>query len=181
MPESPSISDLVSELAKDAGFTTAGIAAVPEPGSAEDYAELRLVEPWIEAGRAGEMEYLKRRDESGRLLRSSLRIALPWARSVIVCAANYNAPAPRSIDPASPEQGWIASMPWTGERSQDDGLRPSDYHKVLLKRLKVVEARLKEELGEFRVAMLCRHRAHSRASLCEVCGHRLDGEEHLHP
>ena len=97
-----SISDFVSEAATEAGFSAAGIAAVPEPDSAEDYAELRQVEPWIEAGRAGEMEYLKRRDESGRLLRSSLRIALPWARSVIVCAANYNSEAPKSIDPESP-------------------------------------------------------------------------------
>jgi epoxyqueuosine reductase len=149
MSQSACISDLVSEVAKGAGFSAAGIAAVPEPGSAEDFAELRLVEPWIEDGRAGEMEYLKRRDEAGRLLRSSLRIALPWARSVIVCAANYNSSAPKSIDPASPEQGWIARYAWSGERSQDNGVRPSDYHKVLLKRLKTIEARLKDSLGEF--------------------------------
>jgi epoxyqueuosine reductase len=149
MAQSASISDLVSGFAKDAGFSAAGIAAVPEPGSADDFAELRLVEPWIEDGRAGEMEYLKRRDESGRLLRSSLRIALPWARSVIVCAANYNSSDPKSIDPASPEQGWIARYAWSGERSQDGSVRPSDYHKVLLKRLKGVEAKLKEQLGDF--------------------------------
>ena len=117
MVQSASISDLSLRSRRDAGFSAAGIAAVPEPGSAEDFAELRLVEPWIEDGRAGEMEYLKRRDESGRLLRSSLRIALPWARSVIVCAANYNSSAPKSIDPASPEQGWIARYAWSGERS----------------------------------------------------------------
>jgi epoxyqueuosine reductase len=149
MAQSASISDLVSGFAKDAGFSAAGIAAVPEPGSADDFAELRLVEPWIEDGRAGEMEYLKRRDESGRLLRSSLRIALPWARSVIVCAANYNSSDPKSTDPASPEQGWIARYAWSGERSQDGSVRPSDYHKVLLKRLKGVEAKLKEQLGDF--------------------------------
>ena len=149
MSQSASISELVSELATGAGFAAAGIAAGPEPGSAEDYAELRQVEPWIEAGCAGEMEYLKRRDESGRLLRSSLRIALPWARSVIVCAANYNSTAPKSIDPASPEQGWIARYAWTGVRTHDNGVQPSDYHKVLLKRLRVVESKLKEELGEF--------------------------------
>ncbi len=149
MSQSDSISDLVSELATGAGFSAAGIAAVPEPDSAEDYAELRQVEPWIEAGRAGEMEYLKRRDESGRLLRSSLRIALPWARSVIVCAANYNSEAPKSIDPESPQQGWIARYAWTGEQSREAGVRPSDYHKVLLKRLRGVESRLKDELGDF--------------------------------
>ncbi len=77
------------------------------------------------------MEYLKRRDEANRLLRSSLRIAVPWARSVIVCAANYNADAPKSIDPASAETGWIAryadGMDW-----QMPGRQPSDYHDVLL-------------------------------------------------
>lgn len=149
MALSASISEIVRAAAVDAGFATAGVAAVPEPGSAEDYAELRLVEPWIAAGRAAEMEYLKRRDEAGRLLRSSLRIALPWARSVIVCAANYNSDAPRSIDPAPPDAGWIARYAWSGQKTPEDRTRPSDYHKVLLRRLKVVEARLKEQLGDF--------------------------------
>src|SRR5271155_5936481 len=105
MATTAAISDLVCQASIEAGFAAAGIAAVPEPGSAEDFAELRLVEPWIEDGRAGEMEYLKRRDEAGRLLRSSLRIPLPWARSVVVCAANYNSPAPKSTDPAPPGEG----------------------------------------------------------------------------
>jgi epoxyqueuosine reductase len=149
MLPSASIFELVTEAATGAGFAAAGICAVPEPGSAEDYEELKLVEPWIESGRAGEMEYLRRRDESGRLLRSSLRVALPWARSVIVCAATYNSSAPRSIDPSSPDQGWIARYALTGERSPEGSVRPSDYHKVLLKRLKVVDSRLKQELGQF--------------------------------
>jgi epoxyqueuosine reductase len=144
-----SIAEMVSTAATDAGFAIAGIAAVPEPGSPEDYAELKLVEPWIAAGRAGEMEYLKRRDEAGKLLRSSLRVALPWARSVIVCAANYNSSAPKSIDPAQPGAGWIARYAWSGQPDGDGELRPSDYHKVLLRRLKLVEKALKENLGEF--------------------------------
>ncbi len=142
-----SIRELVRRTAIEAGFAIAGIAAVPEPGSAEDYAELRLVEPWLEAGRAGEMEYLKRRDEGGRLLRSSLRVALPWARSVIVCAATYDSAAPKSIEPALPETGWIARYAWSGQRNEDGEMRPSDYHKVLLRRLRLVEARLKDSLG----------------------------------
>jgi epoxyqueuosine reductase len=143
------ISELVTKTSLDAGFSAAGIAAVPEPGSEDDYAELGLVEPWIAAGHAGEMDYLKRRDEAGRLLRSSLRIALPWARSVIVCAANYNSAAPKSIDPAPPDKGWIARYAWTGQPSGEGSPRPSDYHKILLRRLKVVESQLKEALGQF--------------------------------
>jgi epoxyqueuosine reductase len=145
----PPIQEVVLREAKEAGFATAGIAAVPEPGSAEDYAELGLVEPWLEAGRAGEMEYLKRRDDGGRLLRSSLRIALPWARSVIVCAANYNSSMPKSVDPAAPEQGWIARYAWSGRASDSGEVVPSDYHKVLLRRLRTVESKLKDSLGEF--------------------------------
>src|SRR5271156_5365355 len=98
------IHEQVATLAKSAGFSNGGIAPIPPPGeeSASDYLELSYFEPWIEHGRAGEMQYLKRRDDAGRLLRSSLRIAVPWARSVVVCAANYNPDAPKSVDPASP-------------------------------------------------------------------------------
>ena len=134
----------LAAFAAEAGFAAAGIAAVPEPGSPEDQAERARFDQWIDEGRAGEMDYLKRRDEAGSLLRSSVRIALPWARSVIVCAVNYNSAQPRSTDPAPPDAGWIARYAWT---SQDD--RPSDYHKVLRRRLDSLRDRLAAELGPF--------------------------------
>jgi epoxyqueuosine reductase len=90
------------------------------------------------------MQYLKRRDDANRLIRSSLRIAVPWVRSVIVCAANYHADAPRSIDPASAEAGWIARYAWTSFAG-----KPTDYHDVLLGRLKTLEQRLQLSLGPF--------------------------------
>src|ERR1700761_1341202 len=102
----------IAALAREAGFSQAGIAALPPPG--EDYPESNHFEDWIERGRAGEMEYLKRRDQHGHLLRSSLRVSIPWARSVIVCAANYNADAPKSTDDAPPDAAWIARYSWTG-------------------------------------------------------------------
>jgi epoxyqueuosine reductase len=139
MPES-TVHDQIVALAQEAGFSTAGIAPVPLPGeTAETY-----FEGWIERGYAGEMEYLKRRDQDNRLLRSSLRVAVPWARSVIVCAANYNADAPKSTDPASPESAWIARYALTGNQA-----RPTDYHDVLLARLKNLEQRLQQVLGPF--------------------------------
>lgn len=138
----------VEALARAAGFTTAGIAAVPEPGSPEDQEERGRFAGWIEAGRAGEMQYLQRRDEAGRLLRSSVRVVFPWARSVIVCAANYNSAQPRSIDPAAAEAGWIARYAWTGRESSEGG-RPTDYHRVLLRRLEGVRAAIAEEAGTF--------------------------------
>jgi epoxyqueuosine reductase len=134
----------IDEMARKAGFDAAGIAAVPAPGSAEDREERGRFIDWVDAGRAGEMEYLKRRDEAGALVRSSLRVALPWARSVIVCAANYNSAEPRSTDPAPHGTAWIARYAWTGS-----GDRPSDYHKVLLRKLENLRDRLAEEMSAF--------------------------------
>jgi epoxyqueuosine reductase len=139
---SSDVHDQIAALAQKAGFSRAGIAPIPPPG--EEAPELSHFEPWIERGYAGEMEYLKRRDEANRLLRSGLRIAVPWARSVIVCAANYNTEAPKSIDSASAESGWIARYAWTGDAGQ-----PSDYHVVLLRRLQKLEQSLQQELGPF--------------------------------
>jgi epoxyqueuosine reductase len=103
---------------------------------------------WIEQGNAGEMEYLKRRNDAGELVRSSLRVAVPWVRSVIVCVTNYNTAQPRSIDPAPEESGWIARYAWTGQQNAD-GLSPSDYHKVILKRLERLDIALQAALGPF--------------------------------
>ena len=138
------LNSTIGELARAEGFTAAGIAPVPEPGSPEDHAERRRFADWVEAGRAGEMDYLKRRDEAGQLVRSSLRLALPWARSVIVCAANYNSAAPRSTDPAARGTGWIARYAWSA-RIDNGTARPSDYHKVLLRRLEKLRDRLTQQ------------------------------------
>jgi epoxyqueuosine reductase len=145
------VHDQIVALAQEAGFSKAGVAPIPQPGEPGLTEFETYFENWIERGYAGEMEYLKRRDQDNRLLRSSLRIAVPWARSVIVCAANYNADAPRSVDPASPESAWIARYAWTGYRSESSQgpSRPSDYHDVLLARLKKLEQRLQQELGPF--------------------------------
>jgi epoxyqueuosine reductase len=95
------------------------------------------------------MDYLKRRNEQGALLRSEVRAAIPWARSVIVCAANYNAPGPLSIDPAPAATGWIARYAWAGQPDPSNGeLRPSDYHDTLLARLRSLESSLHDRIGE---------------------------------
>ena len=142
------IHEQVATLAQSVGFSGAGIAPIPPPGEEadSDYPELSYFEPWIERGRAGEMQYLKRRDDAGRLLRSALRIAVPWARSVVVCAANYNPEAPKSIDPAPPETAWIARYALTQNIQAG---QPSDYHDVLLARLKKLEQALQQAFGPF--------------------------------
>jgi len=131
--------------AREAGFDLAGVADVPDSESGEAALQEQRFSTWVEAGHAGEMEYLKRTDETGELVRGDLRRAMPWARSVIVCALNYNAEAPRSIEAAPATSGWIARYAWSGREGEVGG---SDYHEVLLPKLKVVEAELKQRFGE---------------------------------
>ncbi len=138
------IHELLRAAALDEGFAAAGIAPLPASGSEEDRQERERFAGWLEAGRAGEMEYLKRQDDGGRWLRSSVRVAFPWARSVTVCAVNYNRAAPRSVEPAPEGSGWIARYAWTGSRE-----RPSDYHKVLRCRLERLRDRMAAALGPF--------------------------------
>src|SRR6185369_10826910 len=89
---------------------------------------------WVAAGYAGEMKYLEARDEFGKLKRSSLQTVAPWARSVIVCAINYNAAQPYSTQFNDPERGWISRYAWGQE----------DYHESVMRRLIAVEGKLKE-------------------------------------
>jgi len=131
----------------EAGFDAAGVAPVDDAGSVrEDLDGARFAE-WVEAGRAGEMEYLKRRDERGVLLRSSVRAAIPWARSVLVCAVNYQAGGPLSVERADGGAGWIARYAWSGRRGVDGAVVPTDYHEELLGRLRVVELALQKRMG----------------------------------
>jgi len=149
VPE-PVSNSLVDTLARQAGFALAAIAPVPAAASETSREERVRFEQWIASGAAGEMEYLKRRNENGELVRSSLHAVFPWARSVVVCAANYNSPQPRSIDPAPAGTGWIARYAQSGSQSNPgEPARPSDYHKVLLKRLNSLDAALKQHYGAF--------------------------------
>lgn len=146
--------DAVVQAARAAGFDLAGVANVPLPGSAEDVTQQQRFREFVEAGRAGDMAWLTRADADGNLLRSSLHRAVPWVRSVVVCAMNYNADAPASVAPAPQEAGWIARYAWSGAagpaaataaESSDathQELRPTDYHDVLLGRLRRVESAL---------------------------------------
>ena len=133
--------------ALEAGFDASSVAPVPEEGSEEEKRQAARFSSWVEAGRAGEMEYLKRRGEDGVLLRSGVRAAMPWARSVIVCALNYNADAPCSIESAPPGTGWIARYAWSGRRLANGETVPTDYHDELLGRLRKLEAALKERVS----------------------------------
>jgi epoxyqueuosine reductase len=133
-------------LAIAAGFTAAGLVTLPHPHEVRDAARY---EEWIRAGRAGTMRYLARTDEQERLVRERVAIPFPWARSAIVCFANYHCEQPLSTQPAAAGMGWIARYAWSSRVDASGARRPSDYHKVLLKRLRAMEARLHEQFGEF--------------------------------
>jgi len=132
--------------ALEAGFSEAGVVALPHVNEARDAARF---EEWVNSGKSGTMYYLERADEAQELLRAKVRRAFPWARSVVVCFASYHADQPRSIDPAEDGAGWIARYAWSSRIDPQRGRQPSDYHKVLLKRMKALEAQLHEQLGDF--------------------------------
>jgi len=126
----------LKQLALDVGFDLAGIAGVA------DTAEHGFFPTWMSAGRAGEMKYLDARNEAGELKRASLANAAPWARSVLVCALNYNTDPPYSTHAATASQGAISRYAWSQR----------DYHDVLLERLRAMEARFLALCGEQELA-----------------------------
>jgi epoxyqueuosine reductase len=133
------ITDLVKQAASAAGFDLAGVAPVHE------FDEFDRFREWIAAGRAGEMKYMEARDDSGGLKRASLRSTLPWVRSVIVCAINYNTAQPYSTQINDPQRGCIARYAWGKE----------DYHNAVMRRLRTVESRLGDAVGHSELQTRC--------------------------
>jgi epoxyqueuosine reductase len=125
------LSEFIKSAAKVVGFNLCGVAPVAE------FPELARFPEWIADGYAGEMKYLEARTENGELRRASLQSVFPWARSVIVCAINYNTAHPYSTQVNDPGHGWISRYAWSRE----------DYHDSVLRRIREVEAKLKECTG----------------------------------
>jgi epoxyqueuosine reductase len=119
----------IAEQATALGFGLCGVAR------ADKFPELDLAQGWLARGYAGEMKYLA--DER----RSNPHSVMPGIRSVIVCALNYNSPAPRSVDALPPEKneprGWISRYAW-GE----------DYHEVLKHKLQTLAHSLPQRFSE---------------------------------
>lgn len=119
----------VIERARALGFDLCGVVR------AEEFAELDLAREWLARGYAGEMKYLA---DPRRLDPQSV---MPGLRSVIVCALNYNSPAPRSVDAVEPEgndpRGWISRYAWG-----------QDYHEVLHGKLQSLASSVTERFAE---------------------------------
>jgi len=128
----PHLSEVAKHAAHEAGFELCGVASLTHG----EFPELEHFPEWIEAGYAGEMDYLKSRDERGKFKRASLRSAVPWVRSIIVCGINYNTEQPYSVEVSDNKtRGWIARYAWSAE----------DYHDVVLQKLRQVETRIRCE------------------------------------
>jgi epoxyqueuosine reductase len=139
--------DRARSLALAHGFSEAGLVALPYEAENRDAARFR---EWVGKGRAGSMGYLERKSDDGQLTRERVAVAFPWARSAIVCFASYlYADTPLSTKTQNPRSGWIARYAWSSRVDENGVRRASDYHKVLLKRMRTMEARLHGEFGEF--------------------------------
>jgi epoxyqueuosine reductase len=150
----------VVEQARALGWDLCGVASV------EGLTELERLPQWLERGYAGEMGYLHdaRRRSPGRVLEG--------ARSLIVCALNYNTSLPYSTDvppecsgeplsnssPAELGEGSPGEIP---RIAQDDtqghgGARGwisryawgDDYHEVLGRKLEALITALREQFRE---------------------------------
>jgi epoxyqueuosine reductase len=127
------LTSIIKHAAADAGFELCGIAPTAHAPELDYFPE------WITAGRAGEMKYMEARDDRGDLKRASLARVAPWARSVVVCAINYNTAQPYSTDLhdgdfPNASRGWISRYAWGHE----------DYHEAVLRRLRKVEDALRQ-------------------------------------
>jgi epoxyqueuosine reductase len=131
MLSAAAIKGAVTLAATEAGFELVGVAPVG------DAPELEYFPRWIAEGHAGEMKYMAARDEQGRLKRASLAHAAPWARSVVVCALNYNTAQPYSTHARDRARGWISRYAWSR----------MDYHDAVMLRLLQVEAVARRACG----------------------------------
>src|SRR5262245_49194486 len=114
----------VKNYARLIGFDLVGVAPIATTPESLFYPE------WLDQGHAGEMRYLERQ----KAARMDPRLLLPDARSVIVCAINYNTNRP--LTAFDRLRAWVSRYAW-GE----------DYHETLLKKLKGLARWLENQAG----------------------------------
>jgi epoxyqueuosine reductase len=118
--------------AKALGFDLCGVAP------AEGLVDAAQWNQWLDRGYAGRMQYLHdpRRTDPMRVL--------PDAKSVIVCAINYNTSQPISTEAAATNaashdqpRGWISRYAWG-----------DDYHSAVSEKLERLATELREHFGD---------------------------------
>jgi epoxyqueuosine reductase len=142
---SPADTAWIVAQAEELGFDLCGISPIDESQTdVEHLPDLEHLEEWLSRGYAGTMNYLAdpRRGHPQR--------AMPEARSVIVCAINYNADRPYSIHARAGlaagdekhglekngRRGWLARYAWG-----------DDYHDVVSEKLRALVAALRARFG----------------------------------
>jgi len=122
-----SLAALARAMALEEGFDLAGVARAEAPRELAFFAE------WVARGFAGEMSYLLTQVDR----RNDVRVAFPWARSLLCVALQYDTPHPYSTAaPADPTRGWLSRYAWG-----------DDYHQVMRAMLERLAARLQAEAG----------------------------------
>jgi epoxyqueuosine reductase len=111
---SPVTSLSIKQHARAAGFDLCGVAP------AESFPELQALRGWLDAGYAGEMQYLHKSADR----RLDVRAVLPSARSVVVLGTVYNTDRPYSNEEEDPARAGIARYAWG-----------DDYHVVIQQRM----------------------------------------------
>jgi epoxyqueuosine reductase len=119
-------SALLKDRARQLRFDLCGISPV------DAFPELQFFQRWLDAGYAGEMQYLHRTADRRR----DVREVLPSARSVIVLGTVYNTERPYSNDSRDPAFASIARYAWG-----------DDYHLVIQQRLDELVAWLRSAVG----------------------------------
>jgi len=107
------------------GFDLVGISPVQAPAHDESFSE------WLRRGYHGEMAYMPR--TAGKRLHPGE--FLPWARSVVSVALNYNTPYTREREKEG-IRGWICRYAWG-----------DDYHAVMQAKLEQLLDYVREETG----------------------------------
>jgi epoxyqueuosine reductase len=116
----------VKRLSAEAGFDLCGISPV------DSFPELDRLRGWLDAGRAGAMEYLHRTADKRR----DVRAVVPAARSVIVLGTIYNTARPYSNETGDARRAAIARYAWG-----------DDYHLVIERRLASLLDSLRRRAG----------------------------------
>jgi epoxyqueuosine reductase len=119
------------------GFDLCGVATIPSASSPDAWPELARIPEWLANGNAGEMRYLS--DPR----RESPHQVMPGARSIIVCATNYNTAQPLSAEFLAAEsredspRGWISRYAWG-----------TDYHETIGVKLESLVTAMRAQFPE---------------------------------
>jgi ferredoxin len=148
----PTREEILKQLARDAGFSLAGIASLsPDPHANGRFAD------WLAAGMHGDMDYLRRH----RPLREDATTLLPDARSAICVALNYYQPQER-------EQ---RDMDGSDNRGRFSIYAQSqDYHAVMDGMLADLDRRVRDAFPQAATLACCDTRPVSDRSLAMRAG-----------